>query len=46
MSGAEVMLGSCASVGDAVWWQLGLADGGVGVGEFVSVLVVGIIGFR
>ena len=37
MSGAEVMLGSCASVGDAMWWQLGLAGGGMGVWKFVSV---------
>ena len=37
MSGAEVMLESCASVGDAMWWQLGLAGGGVRVWGFVFV---------
>ena len=37
MSGAEVMWGSCASVRDAMWWQLESADGGVGVWKFVSV---------
>ena len=40
----EVMLESCTSVGVALWWQLRLADGDVGVWEFVSDGVVGIVG--
>ena len=44
MSGAEVMLGSCASVGDAMWWQLGLAGEDVGVLEFLSDEVVWSVG--
>ena len=50
MSGAgavgaeEVMLESCTSVGDALWWQLAVPGGDVGVLEFVSDGVVGIVG--
>ena len=50
MSGAgavgaeESMLESCTSVGDALWWKLKVAGGDVGVLEFVSDGVVGLVG--
>ena len=40
----EVMLESCASVGDAMRWQLGVAGGDVGVLGFLTDGVVGIVG--
>ena len=40
----EVMLESCASVGDAMWWQLVGAGEVGGVLGFLSDGVVGILG--
>ena len=40
----EVRLESCASVGDARWWQLGFPGLGVGALEVFADGVVGIVG--